>query len=685
MRLFLAILLAGLPTQGFARTIARVAAVRGAPVALTPAASLLGAPSLSAPALFQAPSLGASNAADLEQTFQTAVEWVEKVEFAASSKKTLAALRSSDATVEQKRAAVAETIALLENACASGCKSAYEVLANLGEQVVTLYEEEAPDELKETVDIPVAQLREAVHKFSNALYRSDPEILQYRLKALLDLLKYLLATQDEAFFALFSPNGGAKAAAGHAGRSGVEFFKQAAVLGRLVFTLREAKKREELGTEEMKRVVGDVQQLGFFYIKLAQSLSNSAIAFQPEAIEQLKFLQDRLPPMEASEVLKVIREDFGQEAGEIFVDFDASKPIASGSVAQTYRAKLRTRWGGLHEVVVKVRRPGLHRRLDQNRILNGVMIRTARVFSEPAFEPGFAFVRDQVRGLEDQFEGELDFVAEGGRTARFRAKSLFRWGIGGSAKVYKGHTTERVLTMESLPGDNVDRMIKRLRRPRAKPMVERHRIKIVRRLFSKLFSTVLDQAFVQREMHADLHPGNILATRRGRLGLVDWSQTFSTKGLLLRPLFLVWHTARGNADKFAKTLARMSQEGFEGQEELQKLSAKAFEKHPAGWAWNWSDEELQAVIATVAGLVRDARGKLGLRLTPGYAQLVRSMVPVFGTLFALGGMLPRGTLIRIMVIKGLLFWPLGLVRRMVNAVVAWPLQRYEAWTDAPVR
>ncbi len=684
MRIILAIAVALLPVDSFARTFARVNSLRGVPAGLAPGIHPAQT-AAAAPLLFSAPSLGAGNAADIEQTFGKAVAWGEKVEFAASSRRTLTALRSPSASVEDKRAAIAETIALLENACVSGCSSAYQVIADLGTQAVDLYEAEAPEELRETVDVPIAELRNAVRKFSDALYRSDPAILQYRLKAVLDLLKYLLATQDEALFALFSPDGGAKAAGGKAVKNGVEFFKQAATLGRLVLTLRDTKNREQIGSEEMKRVVADVQQLGFFYIKLAQSLSNSAVAFNPEAVSQLKILQDRLPPMEASEVLKVMREDFGEEAGDIFVDFDASRPIATGSVAQTYRAKLKTRWGGLRDVVIKVRRPGLHRRLDQNRILNGVLIRTARVFSEPAYEPVFEFTRDQVRGLEDAFEGELDFVAEGGRTARFRAKNLFRWGLASAPKVYQEHTTERVLTMAALPGDNVDRMIESLHRLRKNPKAERHRQKIVRRLFSKLFQTVLDQAFVHREMHGDLHPGNILATRRGRLGLVDWSQTFSTRGLLLRPVFLAWHAARGNADKFSGTLAKMAEERFSNHEGLREISREAFSTHPKGWAWNWSDEEIQKVVAGVGGIIRKARGDLGLRLSPGYAQLFRTLVPVFGTLFALGKMLPRATLIRIAVIKGLIFWPLGLVRRAANASVAWPLERYEAWTDAQVR
>lgn len=681
MRLFLAILIAALPAEGFARSFARVRSVRGAPVAL------MGG--FSGPrALLQAPTLDLGNAADFEQTFTKAVEWVESVEsveFIASSKRTFSALRSPVATVEEKRAAVAETIALLEDACAGSCKSAYEVLAGIGTQIVDLYEAEALAGLKESVGVPVAELRKAIKKFSDALYRSDPAILQYRLGALLDLIKYLLETQETAFFALFQPGGGPKAALGHGARNGIEFFKQATTLAQLAFRLQQSKKRNAISPDEMKKIIGNIQELGFFYVKLAQSLSNSAIAFEPEAVEELKFLQDRLPPMEANVVLQVVREDFGREAGEIFVDFDASKPIATGTIAQTYRAKLRTRWGGLRPVVIKVQRPGLLKRLDNNRTLNGVMLRAARVFSEPAYEPVFEFGRDQVRGLEDAFEGELDFVAEGGRTARFRSKSLLGWGLAAAPKVYHDRTTRRVLTMSDLPGDNVDRMIERLRRLRKNPEAEAHRLKVVRRIFSKILRTVLDQAFVQREMHADLHPGNVLATRRGRLGFVDWSQTFSTRGLLFRPLRLVWHGAQGNADKFARVLSKMGVGEFSDTERLTEISRASFAGHPGGWAWDWSDEELGQAISSAVTIVRRARGELGHRLSPGYLQLFRTLVPVFGTLYSLGKMLPRETIVRELVWRGLFLFPVGLVRRALNAIVAGPLRRYEIWTDAPLK
>ena len=55
----------------------------------------------------------------------------------------------------------------------------------------------------------------------------------------------------------------------------------------------------------------------------------------------------------------MIREEFGEDIEEYFEEFD-SKPLASGSVAQVYRAKLKKKYAlknGEVNVAVKIRHP----------------------------------------------------------------------------------------------------------------------------------------------------------------------------------------------------------------------------------------------------------------------------------------------------------------------------------------
>src|SRR5581483_6291645 len=111
-------------------------------------------------------------------------------------------------------------------------------------------------------------------------------------------------------------------------------------------------------------------------IKLRQLLSSRPDLLPDVYIDELARLVDSVPPVPFAEIEAVIREDFGEDA---FVSLDP-EPLATASIAQTHRGLLATG----HDVVVKVRRPGVVEQVDLDLALLRSTVRFAMGHSETA-------------------------------------------------------------------------------------------------------------------------------------------------------------------------------------------------------------------------------------------------------------------------------------------------------------
>jgi predicted unusual protein kinase regulating ubiquinone biosynthesis (AarF/ABC1/UbiB family) len=248
-------------------------------------------------------------------------------------------------------------------------------------------------------------------------------------------------------------------------------------------------------------LAADLEQLGPTFIKLGQLLSTRADLLPAPYIDALARLQDQLEPFPFEQARSKIEDELCVRLSRAFEDFDET-PMAAASIAQVHAAVLR----GGREVVVKIQRPGIRRQVfDDLEVLEDLAERL-EAHSHKGRLIG-------ARGLITQFRksllDELDFRKEASNLKRLSGIVQDRPELVVPSP-YDDFTTSRVLTMDRIRGRKVTEI---------SPVA---RLDLDGGSLARAFlGAYLDQILVEGFFHADPHPGNVLLTPDGRLGLID--------------------------------------------------------------------------------------------------------------------------------------------------------------------
>jgi ubiquinone biosynthesis protein len=249
------------------------------------------------------------------------------------------------------------------------------------------------------------------------------------------------------------------------------------------------------------RLCGAFTELGPTFIKFGQVLSTRPDILGEKLAKDLAVLQDRVEPMAFHEIRVVIEEQLGGPIEELFAEFNRTS-VASASLSQVYRAKLHTG----EDVAVKVRRPGVDRRIESDLSL---MMQIAEWVAEHLEDAQMIDPPGVVEEFSRSIRRELDFNIEA------RVIDQFRTNFEGDEfvlvpRVYHQHSAVHVLTMEWVDGVRVDRLDAYEERNSDPATVA-----------AQGCEALCKMIFEHHLFHADPHPGNLFLTRDNQLAFLD--------------------------------------------------------------------------------------------------------------------------------------------------------------------
>lgn len=241
--------------------------------------------------------------------------------------------------------------------------------------------------------------------------------------------------------------------------------------------------------------------LGPTFIKLGQLLSTRPDLVGRELADELAMLQQDSPADPPSVVRRIVEDELGQPVSQLFDDFE-DEPLASASIGQVHRARLRSG----DEVVVKVQHDDIQETVRKDLdVLAGLAQLVQRLPEFAPYRP-MATVAEFSRSLRR----ELDFGREERNLLHFSAR------YDGDPHVrvpkpYSDFCTPRVLTMEWIDGvklrndDRIDAM--------------GFDLEEIARRGAEFY---LDSMFGDGYYHADPHPGNIMLLPGNVIALLDF-------------------------------------------------------------------------------------------------------------------------------------------------------------------
>lgn len=257
---------------------------------------------------------------------------------------------------------------------------------------------------------------------------------------------------------------------------------------------------ESLSMAERMRM--SFEELGPTFVKLGQLLATRPDLVPEEYVSEFEKLHDRVQPLPFSVIEGVLKEEFGEHLYKIFETIDP-EPLGSASIAQVHRARLSSG----EDVVLKVQRPGVIQTVndDLNVLYLLADLLSTYVPETRPFNP---------KGIVDEYfktlELETNFVVEANNIRRFQENFANDETIK-IPDVYFDFTTERVLTMEALPGVPLSQAT-------SLSQADINTNEVIRRGLGAYLKMVFHDGL----FHGDLHAGNFFVLPNNHIGLIDF-------------------------------------------------------------------------------------------------------------------------------------------------------------------
>ena len=244
------------------------------------------------------------------------------------------------------------------------------------------------------------------------------------------------------------------------------------------------------------------QYAGPIYIKLGQNLSTRPDIVGEEIASSLQKLQDKLPAFPFDEAKEIIESELKNSLDEFFDEF-IKEPVAAASIAQVYRGRLKTG----EEVAIKLLRPGIHKLYKRDISFLKFCANFSRfVFSDhKRLKP-----REVIGLLEKVMKQELDLQIEAANASELaECAKGDDWLV--IPKVFWQYSTKNLMASSWVEGVSIY----------DKEAIKNQGLN-VEEISQKIAVIFFNQAYRTGFFHADLHPGNIMVTKDGKIALVDF-------------------------------------------------------------------------------------------------------------------------------------------------------------------
>lgn len=246
-------------------------------------------------------------------------------------------------------------------------------------------------------------------------------------------------------------------------------------------------------------VLGTMRGLAAKVGQMASYVDGMVPEGQQAAFERaLSTLRSAAPHSSPEAVAKILHEEFGQDASELFAEFDPI-PFASASIGQVHRATLHDG----RAVAVKVQHPGIDRAMA-NDLDNGAMFESL----VNRFKGRKLSSKQVFQEIRKRFEEELDYEREA-EHQRFFANAFadHPWVV--VPGVIDERSTRRVLTSDFVEGKPLESVM---------DAPEALRLQWAKTLWLFAFGSILQHG----RFNADPHPGNFLFQDDGKVACLDY-------------------------------------------------------------------------------------------------------------------------------------------------------------------
>lgn len=268
------------------------------------------------------------------------------------------------------------------------------------------------------------------------------------------------------------------------------------------FILSPSQSRSSINMSDGQKLTLVFQELGPAFIKLGQALSTRPDIIGDRLAEDLSKLQDRLPPFPSTIAKQIIEKEAGKKISEIFKNFD-EQPAAAASIAQIHFAKDLNG----NEVAVKILRPNIEARFFRDinllywisRLINKKLPRYRRLKFDQI-----------ISSLAQTSKIEMDLLYEAAAADEL-AKNFADDEDIRIPKIYWQNSTSRVLILERFYGISIDETKK----------LESSGLDL-NTILKKSANIFLKQTLRDGFFHADMHPGNVLVDKNGKICVFDF-------------------------------------------------------------------------------------------------------------------------------------------------------------------